>query len=292
MGTKVNLNKDNCKILVCCHKPCELPPNPDDLFLPIQVGAAISNVDLEMQRDDMVNGKPCDNISAKNKSYCELTALYWAWKNIKKIYPNLEYIGMNHYRRYFSFDRKFSVYEDTVKDESEVNRYELNKNRLQKILCKNRIIISRKHFYKFSMFFAYCLFYVSEDYRILKQTIQYDFPDFYEPFIKCMEKSNYYSPYNMFVMKFSEFSKYCEWLFNVLSKIERKIPFKYYTQQQMRVFGYMSEFLLRIYLYKNSNKIHENIVSVYRDDIYLLNPILQIFKTLRNKLIFFILKNF
>lgn len=110
MKDKITLNKDNCKILICCHKPCELPPDPDGLFLPVQVGAAISDVDLGMQRYDQVNGEPCDNISAKNKSYCELTALYWAWKNIKKIYPNLEYIGLNHYRRYFSTKKLFSKF--------------------------------------------------------------------------------------------------------------------------------------------------------------------------------------
>ena len=292
MKGKVILNKENCKILICCHKPCELPPNPDGLFLPIQVGAAISDADLGMQRDDQVNGEPCDNISAKNKSYCEITALYWAWKNIKKLYPNIEYIGLNHYRRYFCFEKKFSVYEDTVKNERNLNGYRLCKESLQKILSKNKIIIAKKHFYKFSMFFAYCLFYVSEDYRILKQTIQCDFPEFYKSFIKGMEKSNYYSPYNMFIMKFSDFSEYCEWLFDVFSKIEKKIPFEHYNQQQMRVFGYMSEFLLRVYLDKNEKETSENIVNVYRNDNYLLSPIAQVLKTLRSKIIFFILKYF
>lgn len=67
------LNSSKIKILVCCHKSCELPK--DDIFLPIQVGATISAVDLGMQRNDQINGVPCDNISAKNKSYCELTAM-------------------------------------------------------------------------------------------------------------------------------------------------------------------------------------------------------------------------
>ena len=99
---KVSLGPQNTKIMVCCHKACELPQNDEGLFLPIHVGAAISDLDLKMQRDDQVLGQPCDNISAKNKSYCELTALYWAWKNIKKVYPNLEYIGLCHYRRFLT----------------------------------------------------------------------------------------------------------------------------------------------------------------------------------------------
>ena len=56
---------EQIKILVCCHKKCELPT--DDIFFPIQVGAARSNIDLHIQRDDQLNGSTCDNISIKNK---------------------------------------------------------------------------------------------------------------------------------------------------------------------------------------------------------------------------------
>lgn len=76
------------KILVAAHKPYWMPD--DDVYLPIQVGAA-GKESLGWQRDD-----EGDNISAKNPNYCELTALYWAWKNLKA-----DYIGLCHYRRYF-----------------------------------------------------------------------------------------------------------------------------------------------------------------------------------------------
>ena len=97
-------NDDKIKILICTHKRAELPK--DDIFLPIQVGASITNEDLLIQRDDQILKRPCTNISSKNKSYCELTAIYWAWKNIKTLYPDLEYIGLCHYRRFFDFNCK------------------------------------------------------------------------------------------------------------------------------------------------------------------------------------------
>ena len=90
------------KILVACHKPSELPHN--SLLLPVQVGASSASRNLGLQRDD--DGK--DNISAKNAGYCELTAIYWAWKNL-----DADYYGLFHYRRFYSFaDKKFPVSND------------------------------------------------------------------------------------------------------------------------------------------------------------------------------------
>ncbi len=64
--------ESNATVLVCCHKKdfC----HTGDGFLPIQVGKAISSVELGIQGDDTG-----DNISAKNPNFCVLTAQYWLW---------------------------------------------------------------------------------------------------------------------------------------------------------------------------------------------------------------------
>ena len=63
----------------------------DELYLPVQVGSE-GKEDIGFEKDNTG-----DNISGKNPFFCELTGLYWAWKNLK-----CDYIGLVHYRRYFS----------------------------------------------------------------------------------------------------------------------------------------------------------------------------------------------
>ena len=87
------------KIMVCCHKKTDVCT--DDIYLPIQVGHAMSTYDMDMQKDDRLNENKCENISKYNNIYCEMTAMYWAWKNLRKIYKDVEYVGLCHYRRYF-----------------------------------------------------------------------------------------------------------------------------------------------------------------------------------------------
>ena len=62
------------KIFVMTHKQFEAPT--DSMYVPLQVGHAISP-ELGYLADDTG-----DNISRKNKSFCELTGIYWLWNAI------------------------------------------------------------------------------------------------------------------------------------------------------------------------------------------------------------------
>ena len=77
-------------ILVACHKKSKVISN--DNYIPIHVGKALHpELDFGYIGDDTG-----ENISKLNPYYCELTAQYWAWKNL-----DCEYVGLCHYRRYF-----------------------------------------------------------------------------------------------------------------------------------------------------------------------------------------------
>ena len=86
------------KLFVSSHeKDVAFPDCP--LIEPIQVGAALATEHFP----GMIGDDTGDNISELNRSFCELTAQYWAWKNC-----DADYYGFMHYRRYFLFtDERF-----------------------------------------------------------------------------------------------------------------------------------------------------------------------------------------
>lgn len=281
---KDGIDSAKIKIMICCHKPCELPK--DDIFLPIQVGAAISSVDLGMQRDDQVNGDECDNISAKNKSYCELTAMYWAWKNIKKLCPDLEYIGLCHYRRYFAFDKMFFLPQVLI-HEKEVEKYSFSKKYL--VMKKNEVLLSSPFCFPTSLAVDYSIHHYSKDYLILKKIIHDDFPEYFFDFCQVMENNNKLSAFNMFIMPWQIFEDYSSWLFSVLKKTENFIDITNYDAKQKRIFGYMAERLLNVYFSKwHSIRRKRSSVFFYVTEIKHRFPILN--DNLRKKILS--LKNF
>ena len=85
----------NIKIYIAAHKKANLPQKEG--YVPIQVGSQLHD-DLGYLKDNQG-----DNISIKNPNYCELTGLYYIWKN-----TNSDIIGLTHYRRYF-FDNPFKI---------------------------------------------------------------------------------------------------------------------------------------------------------------------------------------
>lgn len=254
MTAKKSLDKSKIKILVCCHKPCELPK--DDIFLPIHCGKALSDLDLGMQGDNEVNGMPCDNISEKNDTYCELTAMYWAWKNIKKLYPDIEYIGLNHYRRYFDFEKNPFRGETVYISENDIKRIKINKKFLSQILFDGKIIVPKKRVTpQLSLKNEYAYFHHIQDYKTLNNIIFNDFPQYANTFLHLMEEQNKIIHYNMFIMPYTTFCEYCSWIFDVLSVCEKKIPYKTYDTYQKRVMGYMAERLFNVWLYHNKFRL-------------------------------------
>jgi len=236
------VNKHRIKILVACHRA---DPNirQSDIYMPIQVGKALHpELDLGFQTDDTG-----DNISHKNASYCELTALYWAWKNLKDI----DYIGLCHYRRYFKSTNYSIRRVNIVNSLDEISILDTD---LINHMHEKDIIVAKPNIYPFNLATQYAIDHRSEDVKILSQIINNKYNDYYPFFRDIMIRNNHLSPYNMFIMPWDTFDRYCVWIFNLLADLEQEINISNYSPYQARVFGFIGERLLNIFLEKEKKE--------------------------------------
>lgn len=247
----------NAKILVCCHKECQLPNMAP--YFPIHVGKALSDVELGIQGDDTG-----DNISFKNKTYCELTGMYWAWKNLK----NVDIIGLCHYRRFFDFHHQCeSFYSNTIYKTVDYNKIDLSisEKELHKLNNHSIIAASPIH-YDISLYYDYCRCHLSDDFLTLKEIIEDQKEERYmDAFNKVMFQNNKLRHYNMFIMTWALYDMYCNWLFSILSKVESQVDITNYSPVQKRIFGYMAERLLNVFIEANKLKVYEKKVIWFND---------------------------
>jgi hypothetical protein len=228
------------KMIVCCHKD-DIMASSDE-YVPLHVGSALSDKDLGIARDD-----EGDNISLKNQSYCELTGLYWAWKHLREA----DYVGLCHYRRYFDFHRigrqRFPF---TTLPTSAFKATDLSvSNEVRSWLDEGYAILPKAWHLRYSVYMEYCEHHYSTDFRTMGDVIREMSPDYYGTAIqKTMVDSNLLMPLNMFLMNREQMDKYCSWLFPILFEIERRIDISKYDGVQRRIFGYMGERMMNIYM--------------------------------------------
>jgi len=231
------------KIIVATHKKYKMPD--DILYLPIHVGAN------GKKSIGYVGDNTGDNISYKNPSFCELTGLYWAWKNL-----DCQYLGLSHYRRHFKGKRKNkNVFKNVISYE-EVN----------KLLDETDIIVTKKReYYIESIYNHYAHTLHIETLDEARKIILEKFPEYLTAFDTCM-KHTYMHAFNMFIMKRELLDEYCTWLFDILFEIENNLSDKEYDTFHARYPGRVSELLLDVWLTKN-NYSYKEIPFIYMEKI-------------------------
>jgi hypothetical protein len=234
-------NSTKMKILICCHRQGHW--KSDNVYLPIHVGKTLSNENLHIQGDD-----EGDNISKKNKSYCELTGLYWAWKNLKDV----EYIGLCHYRRYFNFHNNLSIFKKKKVKVKCSRLYSLNLNLpdMHKLFKNTDIILVKPEKFKVTLSAQYACCHVSDDYDTLKKVVNELTPEYNQAFLHIFENNNRFSPYNMFITSWTVFDEFMSWLFLLLEELEQRVDISQYDAYQCRVFAFLAERLLNVFVYK------------------------------------------
>lgn len=221
------------KILIACHKPDKI--FHDNIYTPIHVGRAISKYKDEM--DWMIGDNTGENISKKNPYYCELTAQYWAWKNLK----NVEYIGLCHYRRYF---------ETKITNEN-----------IDQILEKFDAILPRPIIVRHTIASRLINTASMEDIFIFMAVLKKLYPDYVDTASHYLN-GNKIIAYNMFVTRKHLFDQYAQWQFSILNEMEKYVRLSGYSRMQ-RLYGYIGEALLPIYALHHKWHIrYDNIVPM------------------------------
>ncbi|MCS8571617.1 DUF4422 domain-containing protein [Pediococcus pentosaceus] len=223
------------KVMVAAHKEFPMPENKN-LYLPVLVGATKNYKEgIDYQRDDVG-----ENISLKNPNFNELTAVYWAWKNL-----DADAIGLVHYRRLFSKGGKREL--DNI----------LNKEQIEQLLEEAPIVLPKKRkYYIESNYSHYVHAHPEEPLDVTRDVIAEKYPRYLNAFDQVMHKTSAHM-FNMFIMKKKEFNQYSEWLFDVLFKVEDRIDISGYSVQDARVFGFLSERLMDVWIEANNKKYVE-----------------------------------
>lgn len=218
------------KIFAITHK--QFNPPKDKLYVPLHVGherylktvLKPGDKDLGYLTDDTG-----DNISSKNNLYGELTGLYWIWKNCDE-----DYVGLVHYRRYFADDAGNILKEQDFK----------------KILSEYDMIIGRHIEYDVSYAEKFGEYHNILDLRKTGEVIERIYPEYSDSFNEVIASNEQYV-FNMFAAPKKLCDAYAKWLFDICFELEKVIDISRYDDYRERIYGFLAEELLFVWIKKN-----------------------------------------
>lgn len=225
------------QIYSCFHKPYQQIGS--DIITPIHVGKALSSQDLGFICDNTG-----DNISEKNPYFCELTATYWIWKNVK---ANI--VGLFHYRRFLNFaNTETKVHKLT---DNFASRYGITKSNIKSILRDYDLIVPVKtKRTKISVYDYYKQEHFSSDIDLVLEIIKQKYPSDYEIAEKELKNNSQMFIGNVLIANKQVFDAYAEWLFSILFEVEKQIQSEVLQRDtyQQRVYGFLAERLMGVFI--------------------------------------------
>lgn len=200
----------------------------------IQAGAALTEKRLW---DGILTDNIGENISPKNRQFCELTVLYWIWKHAEE-----EIVGLVHYRRHF------------ILPEDWIRRMEEN---------QVDVILSIPLYVAPSLAGNFKSRHDPADWDYMMDCLKVrDIEEYREA--EDFFRKNLYSPCNMFIMRKDVLNELCEWMFPILFAVAEHGGQKEDSYLN-RYPGFISERLITFYFEKNRAKYR----VVYSDKNFL-----------------------
>ena len=221
----------NTKIFVMAHKAFTPPEDP--IYQPLQVGCA----ENEYLGEGYLRDDSGENISNLNHLFGELTGMYWVWQN----YEGPEtYIGINHYRRYFT-DGSGEFLDD---------------ERITALMENHELIASERIGTEKSYKNTYAEAHNLDDLMAVRDSVEKLYPDYLLDFDHVLKQKAVYSG-NLMIMERQQYNEYCKWLFEILFDASESIDVSGYDLYHARVFGFLSEGLLQVWAEHHDWKVYE-----------------------------------
>ena len=196
-------------VYIATHKEATMPHEKG--YVPLQVGASVH------PRLSYVGDNTGTHISAKNPYYCELTGLFWVWQNTRD--------------RYFTQGGRL-----------------LTEEQIQAYLAVHDIILPCPEPLRESAWQEFCLHSGFEkDLLLTRQAVAAVDGTMLPAFDRVMAAGRLHL-YNMLIAPAAEFDAYCRWLFAVLTQVEAKVDMTDYTPYQQRLYGFLGERLLNVWV--------------------------------------------
>lgn len=224
------------RVYVVMHRLVPAPVDP--AYAPILVGPKACVAPPTLRTD--WGG---DNIARKNPFYCELTALYWAWKN-----DDLpDYVGMCHYRRYLYLPG------------AEGFRGVLSGAHILSLMQGCDILLPEAVPLSTNLATQFCEHHGKRPLFALEKVMQQYAPESLDAFYRVMARKKAYF-YNIFVMRREAFAAYMAWLFPILFATEREMggfTADGRDRYQQRLGGFLAERLLNVYVESRRMRVRE-----------------------------------
>lgn len=259
---QTNKPTPNIKILIS-HLDRRCPPLHSDILCPVQVGCALKT-DLY---PDMYHDNDGENISAHNPKYCELSAVYWGWKNQDKL-GNPDYVGLMHDRRHFLFNANLPIPNKQVTwmPHSPVYMFPpvcpeyltyLTDDVIRSYFPAYDVMVLKPYDFRARVGNQATLldqFLRSEAmsgdiFDVWQTTIKKLFPDYTNELNAYINGHTTYLC-SMSVMRKDLYEQYCHFTFTVLKAVDEQINSSQFSAPKKRFLGYLGEFMLSLFVMK------------------------------------------
>ena len=245
-----SLKETKVKIFVIYHR--DEPFFASEVFQPIYTGAYNFNSGAYMLRDNLD-----DNISKKNSHYRELTGHYWIWKNLL---PKLdvEYVGFSHYCRFLDFNllnTDNNLFCPILANDFQKIFLEYTEENILNCIKDYDVAVPQKFISPKNIHDLFLDFSTEKEIDAMMNVISEIHPEYSDAAKKVMDGNELYACL-IFIMKKNLVVKYMEWVFSILSILEKRIDLsKYDGNSDNHILVNMAEVLFNIWLQKHSKEI-------------------------------------